>query len=436
MSQASPIIGANKSGIVYRQEDNDAKQALMTHHKGSSAPSYAEAGTIWIDDSATPWKMKFHDGSDWITLAEINATSNAVTFYQGTAPTRSLSHATDTGSANAYDIAPSPALGAYATGQIVILKPANSCTGASTLVVSGLAAKTIKMPNGGNTPAGAMQTGTFYFLVYDGTHFILTNPSAALGSVSPGISGYVMSNAADTANDITVSGGICSDSTNAVVIRRASAITKQLDSLWSVGSGQGGRDTGSIADGTWHVFIIADSNNAGYDILFSQSATAPTLPAGYVFFRRIGSFLRASGSIVQFSGARERGGGQIVYGLATPVLDVSVSNLGTAGALYNVTAPAGVSSIAIVCHATSMTTTAGQAVIIQGAASSPFATFATPSSTAAPGAVISMATANQYFASGIQELMPNATPAIRAVSSVNSTNFRLTTIGWVDHRAE
>ena len=48
MSQANPTIGADKTGLAYRQEDNDGKKALLTHHKGASAPGYAEAGMIWI----------------------------------------------------------------------------------------------------------------------------------------------------------------------------------------------------------------------------------------------------------------------------------------------------------------------------------------------------------------------------------------------------
>ena len=58
MSQAPPLIGPNKSGLTYRQEDNDGKQALLTHHKGAAAPPYAQAGTVWLDDAATPWLVK------------------------------------------------------------------------------------------------------------------------------------------------------------------------------------------------------------------------------------------------------------------------------------------------------------------------------------------------------------------------------------------
>lgn len=177
MSQASPIVGAGLSGLIYRQQDNDGKKALLNHHKGASAPTYTEAGVIWLDDAATPWLLKCSDGSDWITLAAINASDNTANIYQGTAALRILNHATDTGATNAYAVAPVPAVAAYGAGLIVFLKPANTNTGATTVAVNGLAAKNIKMPDGTATPAGSMRSTGFYVLIYDGTNFVLTNPT-------------------------------------------------------------------------------------------------------------------------------------------------------------------------------------------------------------------------------------------------------------------
>lgn len=84
MSQATPIIGSGKPGLTYRTEDNDGKKALLNHHKGSSAPSYAEAGILWLDDAATPWILKSYDGTDWIKVGDIHATNNDFTPYLGT----------------------------------------------------------------------------------------------------------------------------------------------------------------------------------------------------------------------------------------------------------------------------------------------------------------------------------------------------------------
>jgi hypothetical protein len=179
MTQSSPTIGANRSGLDYRQEDNDGKKALLNHHKGSSAPSYAEAGALWLDDAATPWLLKIHDGSDWITLGAVNASTDAFQPYHGTGALKFLSYAADTGAADVYAVAPVPAPAAYAAGQVVTLKPSAANTGAATLNVGGLGAKSIKLPDGSTPLANALVSTGVYFLVYDGTNFIVTNPSSA-----------------------------------------------------------------------------------------------------------------------------------------------------------------------------------------------------------------------------------------------------------------
>lgn len=177
MTQSTPILGANLSGLTYRTQDNNAKRALLNHHKGSTAPTYAEAGMIWMDDSETPWLLKVHDGSDWIVMGEVNSVTNTFTPYFGTAAIRYLNHAADTGSADTYIVAPSPAITAYVMGQVVTLKPANGNTGTSTLAVSDLPAKTIKTLTGANLSAGMLDANGVYLLIYDGTNFVLLNDS-------------------------------------------------------------------------------------------------------------------------------------------------------------------------------------------------------------------------------------------------------------------
>lgn len=75
----------------------------------------------------------------------------------------------------------------------------------------------------------------------------------------------------------------------------ASAYTKTT-SAWAVGTGNGGIDTGAIANATWyHVWLIQRADTGVVDILFSLSATSPTLPANYTRKRRIGS-MKTDGS--------------------------------------------------------------------------------------------------------------------------------------------
>lgn len=435
MTQASPTIGANKNGLNYRQEDNDGKKALMTHHKGSSAPSYAESGTIWIDDSSTPWKMKFYDGSDWIVMAEINATTNAINFYQGTAANRLLTHATAGGTATAYTLAPTPALSAYTAGQVVVIKPTAANTGAVTISVSGLSAKSIKMQDGSNPPPNVMLASGVYILVYDGTNFILTNPSKLTGDVTPGISGFLISNnASDTVNDIDIATGICSDTTNTTIIKTTSTYIKRLDASWSAGSGNGGRDTGAIADGTWFVHAIYNPETSDTDFLFSLSRTAPTLPTGYTLFRCVGIVMRVSGGLVQYAGARERGT-DIVYGYATPVLDINVSNLGSSGASYTITSPANGNFCAVIGQGIFSHINAGVMCNVYGSTNI-FGTLGSPSSTTSPLACCVTAVSGQFVSTGQMEMITSDSPTIRAASSASNTTFKWSSLGFVFYRSK
>lgn len=107
-------------------------------------------------------------------------------------------------------------------------------------------------------------------------------------------------NATDAANDIDVSEGECRDSANTVNIKLPAGITKRLDAAWAEGTNQGGLDTGAIANTPYHVFAIRSATTGVCDVLFSASATAPTLPANYTAFRRIGSIVRIAAAIKQF----------------------------------------------------------------------------------------------------------------------------------------
>ena len=101
------------------------------------------------------------------------------------------------------------------------------------------------------------------------------------------IDGLIISN--NGTSSITVQPGMAADSTTTAFITLASATTKTT-SAWASGTGNGGLDTGTIAANTWyHVFGISQAAGANPDVLFSLSATAPTMPSTYPLFRRIGS---------------------------------------------------------------------------------------------------------------------------------------------------
>jgi len=68
-------------------------------------------------------------------------------------------------------------------------------------------------------------------------------------------------------------------------------------------SGANGLDTGSVANSTWYYsYVIYNPTTLTTASLISLSSTAPTLPSGYTYFARVGSFITdGSAHIVGFT---------------------------------------------------------------------------------------------------------------------------------------
>ncbi len=80
----------------------------------------------------------------------------------------SFGYAADTGTANNYAIAPSPAITSYTAGDTFRMKVLNTNTGASTLAVSGLAAKNIRQADGATAlSAGDLTAGQIAQVMYE-----------------------------------------------------------------------------------------------------------------------------------------------------------------------------------------------------------------------------------------------------------------------------
>lgn len=118
------------------------------------------------------------------------------------------------------------------------------------------------------------------------------------------ITGLTLSpNASFPTTRLDVAVGRCRSSDDTTDLVLASGITKRLDAGWVAGNGNGGMDTGSRAANTgYHVYLIyKPTAPEAFDVLFSMSATNPTLPNGFTKFRRLGAIMTdGSGNIRNF----------------------------------------------------------------------------------------------------------------------------------------
>jgi hypothetical protein len=100
----------------------------------------------------------------------------------------------------------SPAPSAYATGNLFSFVAANTNTGAATINLNSLGAKSITKSGSTALAAGDIVSGQLYLIEYDGTRFQLINPSTVVvtGIVSPANGGTGIAN--NSAMTVTGSG--------------------------------------------------------------------------------------------------------------------------------------------------------------------------------------------------------------------------------------
>ena len=83
MAQATDFTIANQSFPDFRTDLNTVLGAINSNNSGTSRPSSATTGTIWLDTTnagSNSLSLKFFDGSDDITLATIDTSANTVNF--------------------------------------------------------------------------------------------------------------------------------------------------------------------------------------------------------------------------------------------------------------------------------------------------------------------------------------------------------------------
>jgi len=87
MAQGDYLI-QNQSFPSFRSDLNDTLEAINTSNSGTSRPTSAVAGTVWLDTtSATTPTLKFYDGADDISLATLDYTANTVNWLDSTVAT-------------------------------------------------------------------------------------------------------------------------------------------------------------------------------------------------------------------------------------------------------------------------------------------------------------------------------------------------------------
>lgn len=157
------------------------KRSTVTTEVPTAAPSNDHTDGAWdaLDIYIGELFSNVEDRKLWLRFT--NSIDEIVSVPLGQANGFNFANATGT---DTYVAALTPALEAYTAGNIFSLTFANPNTGASTLQVNLLAAKSI-LKNGIPLSSGDIATGINYLLAYDGTSFHMIGAGGA-GSVNPG----------------------------------------------------------------------------------------------------------------------------------------------------------------------------------------------------------------------------------------------------------
>jgi hypothetical protein len=153
------------------------------------------------------------------------------------------------------------------------------------------------------------------------------------------LEGCAASNAADASHDITITKGRRRDSTNTVNIVLTTERIKQIDAAWAAGTNQGGMDVDAVGNSlTYYLYLISGADGTTLvDVLFSLSATAPTMPAGYTLFRMIGA-LRTDASANILPGMWSKGNTEFRFkAVQVPIDGASIAT--TPGELKSLAIP-------------------------------------------------------------------------------------------------
>ncbi|MEN6621500.1 MAG: LamG-like jellyroll fold domain-containing protein [Smithella sp.] len=304
MTQANYLIGANQSGTAYRTADNLGKEALLTCHKGSSRPSYAEQGMLWVDDSASPiCLLKYFDGTSDLTIGTLDESGNLFTPSNAATINGSTNYAVATGSSNAYAITVTPARTTYTQGEVFYFKANFTNTGAVTLNVSALGAKNIYKRVTQPLVGGDIPVDAIVAVVYDGTNFQLLGLSGG-SSGTGGISEVDTINADYSVDELTDAGKL-------FLLEGGDTVTLPAPATAGNGFQVSFRmmkfsDTTFVGDGGGNVFRIGSSTSSSYILDYGSELTISFICDGSLYYLTDSLFelsaFAADRTILGFSG--------------------------------------------------------------------------------------------------------------------------------------
>jgi len=178
--------GVNTGATLWAQDRDDGTKILATRHDTNDQDMADGINSTLEKSGSNAATGNLDIGSNRITLVADGTAKTDVATVNQIQSNGPAFQATDTGTANAYVIALSPAITAYAAGQEITFKAGAASTTASTLNVNTLGTKALKKLHDQDVGSGDIEAGSIVTAVYDGTNFQITSQLASSTTTSPG----------------------------------------------------------------------------------------------------------------------------------------------------------------------------------------------------------------------------------------------------------
>jgi len=259
----------------------------------------------------------------------INTGDNDQTAKSVTIHSHDANYYSDSGVLNAYVLSmantsrKSPV--SYTEGMLVRFRPGATNSGASTVNVASLGAKSIVTASNSALSGGELSSQSEVMIQFSTSFdaFILVNiaRNAGAGEAAQGyIYNFRTEPGTDQLHDVRfIGGGTARDALDSFTIRAESSedITKKLDSAWAEGDSDGGRPSGVTLDAdTWYrCFVISKEDGTtdyGFDTAVAFNASnlmtdASVVAAGYVYYRQVAWVLTdSSADLIGYSQSQGR----------------------------------------------------------------------------------------------------------------------------------
>ena len=170
--------GVNTGATLWAQDRDDGTKILATRHDTNDQDMADGINSTLEKSGSNAATGNLDIGSNRITLVADGTAKTDVATVNQIQSNGPAFQATDTGTANTYVIALTPAITAYAAGQEFTFKAGAASTTASTLNVNTLGAKALKKLHDKDIASGDIETGSIVTAVYDGTNFQVTSQLA------------------------------------------------------------------------------------------------------------------------------------------------------------------------------------------------------------------------------------------------------------------